>query len=119
MAKTSPLQRTLKFLRDDGFIVGITEKFNPHVKIRQDFCGFADCIAFKVGEPVLAVNAMLLRNRNVHDRFDENDALKTWVDAGHRFEMHQWHIVGARGKRKTWELVRFARTEFGWAEVLG
>jgi hypothetical protein len=101
----SPLQRTLAFLRKEGYIVGITEKWNPHAHIRQDFCGFADCLAFTAGvKGVLAVNAMLLRNRNVHDKFNQNEALRVWLEAGNRFAMFQWHKIGPRGKRKIWKV---------------
>lgn len=100
----SPLQRTLAKLRADGYTVGITEKWNPHAHIRQDFCGFADCLAFRPDTTgVLAVNAMLLRNRNAHEKFKDNTAIPRWLAAGNRFVMHQWHKVGPRGQVKRWE----------------
>lgn len=101
----SPLQRTLGRLRRKGYIVGITEKWNPHIRIRQDFCGFADCLAFRDWEiGVLAVNAMHLRHRTGHKKFNKNKALKIWLMAGNRFSMHQWHKIGSRGKRKIWQV---------------
>ena len=96
-------------LRDEGYTVGITEHFNPWVRIRQDFCGFADCIAFKPGVPTLAVNAMHLKDRT-HHKFESNEKLSLWVASGNAFEMHQWHCVGERGKRKLWEVERVPLT---------
>lgn len=100
----SPLQRTLKMLRDAGWTVGITEHFNPHVRIRQDLFGFADAIAFRKGFPVLALNAMHLKHSSEHDKLRENEALRKWIEAGHRFALYQWHQVGPRGKRKLWKV---------------
>lgn len=39
---SSPTQRTLKYLREQGYLVGIVEFWNPHARIRQDLFGFAD-----------------------------------------------------------------------------
>lgn len=101
----SPLQRTLALLRTAGWTVGITEHFNPHVRIRQDFCGFADAIAFRKGFPVLALNAMHFRHRNEHEKLRENGALKKWIEAGHRFALYQWVQSGERGRRKLWRVM--------------
>jgi hypothetical protein len=101
----SPLQRTLKLLRDSGWTVGITEHFNPHVRIRQDFCGFADAIAFRVGFTTLAVNAMHLKHRHEHDKLRENKALREWIRSGNRFALYQWRKAGDRGRRKLWSVI--------------
>lgn len=42
---SSPTQRTLKYYRDQGYLCGIVEKFNPHAKIRQDLFGVCDIVA--------------------------------------------------------------------------
>ena len=56
MTKTSPTQRTMKALREDGWTVAIVEKWNPHARIRQDLFGFIDLLAVKPGR-TLAVQA--------------------------------------------------------------
>lgn len=106
MGKVSPLQRTLKVLRDAGWTVGITEHWNPHVKIRQDFCGFADCIAFRPGYDTLAVNAMHMKHGADHDKLRENPKLEQWLLSGNRFALYQWHIIAGRWKCYVheWEL---------------
>ena len=47
---TSPTQRSLKYLRDQGYTVAITEKWNSYAKVRQDLFGFIDMIAIKDGQ---------------------------------------------------------------------
>lgn len=45
----TPTERSLKLLRDRGYLVGITEHWNPHARIRQDLFGFIDMIAIGHG----------------------------------------------------------------------
>jgi hypothetical protein len=45
MAVMSPIQRTLKWLRDRGYEAQKTEHFNWHAKVRQDLFGFIDVLA--------------------------------------------------------------------------
>lgn len=52
----SPTERTLKALRDDGWLCAIVEKWNPHARIRQDLYGFIDILAIKP-DRTLAVQA--------------------------------------------------------------
>jgi hypothetical protein len=47
---TSPTQRTLKYLRELGYLVAVVEKWNPHARIRQDLYGFIDVLAVKRDE---------------------------------------------------------------------
>jgi hypothetical protein len=60
MASTSPTQRTLRLLREQGAICEVVEKFNPHVGpygIRQDLFGFIDIIALMPGKGILAIQS--------------------------------------------------------------
>lgn len=41
----SPTQRSLKWLRDKGYKVAITEHWNQWAKVRQDLFGFVDLLA--------------------------------------------------------------------------
>lgn len=43
----TPTERTLKYLKDAGYTVAITERWNPFAKIRQDLFGFVDVLAVK------------------------------------------------------------------------
>ena len=50
----SPLQRTQRELRDQGYFVAKTEHWNHYAKIRQDLFGFIDTLAVN-GKRLLAV----------------------------------------------------------------
>lgn len=57
---TSPTQRTIKAMRDQGRKCGIVEKFNrfvgPH-GIRQDLFGFIDIIAIDPDDGIIAIQS--------------------------------------------------------------
>lgn len=53
---TSPTARTLAELRKRGYMAAVTERWNPHAKIRQDLFGIVDVLAVREGE-TLAVQA--------------------------------------------------------------
>lgn len=42
---SSPTARTLKLLRDEGYTVGVTERWIPQARKRADLWGFADLAA--------------------------------------------------------------------------
>lgn len=52
-----PAERTLQELRKRGYMAAMVEKWNHHVKRRQDLFGFLDVIAVREGEGVLGVQA--------------------------------------------------------------
>jgi hypothetical protein len=53
---TSPTQRSLKRLREQGYLVQVVEHWNAHARIRQDLFGFIDVLAVREGE-ILGVQA--------------------------------------------------------------
>jgi hypothetical protein len=53
---TSPTQRSLKHMREAGYVCAIVEKWNPHARIRQDMFGFIDVLCVK-GEDIVGVQA--------------------------------------------------------------
>lgn len=63
MAKTSPTQRSLKLMRDRGYLCAVTERWNPHAHIRQDLWGFCDilCVA---ADSRIAVQTTTLAHMN-------------------------------------------------------
>lgn len=46
---TSPTQKTLKHLRQQGYTCAIVEKWNAHTQVRQDLFGFVDVLAVGPG----------------------------------------------------------------------
>lgn len=57
---TSPTQRTIRALKDQGRMCGIVERFNQHAGpfgIRQDLFGFIDIISLDPERGVVAIQA--------------------------------------------------------------
>lgn len=107
----SPTQRSLNKLRSDGWFVAITEKWNPHVRIRQDIWGFGDLLAFK-GDDVLIVQTT--SNSNVSSRVEKIKYIPVadhWLQSATRhIHVHGWAKKGPRGKAKRWmcRIIRLA-----------
>jgi hypothetical protein len=107
MGKTTPAQRSLAWLRAEGYTAVVCERWNPHARVRQDLFGFADLMAVRADVPgVLAVQTTTTAHQA--DRLAKAlalPALKVFLEAGNRLEIHGWL------KRKTtrrWELTRRA-----------
>lgn len=105
MAKTSPTQRSLTYLRSLGYTVAITERWNPFAHIRQDLFGFIDLLCFRDNE-VLAVQTT--SGDNVAARVTKIRSIQAaslWLESpSRRIVVHGWRKVGDRGKRKMWEV---------------
>lgn len=105
--KTSPTQRSLAMLREEGWTVAITERWNPFAKIRQDLFGFIDLLAFR-GNVVLAVQTT--SGDHVAERIAKIRTLQAaalWLESHNRkIVVHGWRKVGERGKRKLWDCRR-------------
>lgn len=93
----TPTQRTLKRLRDDGFLAAVVEKWNPHARIRQDLFGVVDVIGIREGETI-AVQATSGSNVSARvKKIAESDATPVIRAAGWRFVVHGWR-KGANGR---------------------
>ncbi len=80
----TPMQRTLAYLRRDGYLCGITEHWNPHVEVRQDLFGFADLIAFR-GSETIAVQCCTTGDINNRTRkVLDNETAEAWVTGYYR-----------------------------------
>lgn len=101
----SPLSRSLKYLRENGYVAEKVEKWNSYAKVRQDFGGFADIIAYNE-ETTLAVQATTTENILARESKIFNlPKLQRWLLSPYRrVEIHGWAKRGGRGKRKTWTL---------------
>ena len=103
---TSPLQRSLKLLRSEGWLCAIVEKWNPHVRSRQDLFGFADILAVRSDDMMLVqttsgsnVAARVAKIRGI-------TAAHIWIRPMRHIYVHGWSKRGPRGKRKLWECRR-------------
>lgn len=86
----TPTQRTLKYLRADGWLCAVVERWNAHAKIRQDLFGVVDVLAIREGETlavqVTSGSGVSARVRKIADA----DATQRIRAAGWRFEVHGW-----------------------------
>jgi hypothetical protein len=102
----SPTTRTLALLRKEKWLAAVTEKWNPHVKIRQDLFGFIDVIAVRSGDiRVLTVQATSYSNMSARANkilgldLEEDDSkgqstaksARIWLESGNRIEIWGWH----------------------------
>lgn len=101
---SSPTQRSLKLLRDAGYLCQIVERWNPHAKVRSDLFGFIDILAVR-GDTVIGVQTTSANNMAA--RVAKIRALPTFKDWLHspsrRVHVHGWGKKGPRGKRKMWQ----------------
>lgn len=103
------LQRSMAELRKRGYTVGKTEMpWNRFSKVRQDFCGFADAIAFSAdSNEVLAIQACAANGDPAKHlrKLAGLESAKVWVSQpARRLEIWSWGKKGQRGKRKLWTL---------------
>lgn len=91
----SPTQRSLKYLRELGYRAAVTEKWNPHARVRQDLFGIVDILAVKDGE---TLGVQCTSDSNVSSRVNkiaEHENTEALREAGWRLEVHGW----TKGKR--------------------
>lgn len=93
---TSPTQRSLKLLRDEGYTVAIVEHFNHFARIRQDLFGFIDLLALR-GDETLAVQTTSYSNVSARvNKIADHENLAAVRKAGWSIAVHGWHKVGNR-----------------------
>jgi hypothetical protein len=101
----TPTARSLKLLRDAGYIAAVVEAWLPYAGVRRDAFGFGDVLAAHPGaQSILLVQATTLDH--VGARLTKARAraeLAVWLAAGGAFEVHGW---GRRGRR--WHCKRVA-----------
>ena len=87
--KVSPTQRSLAYLREEGYLVSVVEHWNPFARIRQDLWGWCDLLALKDTE-ILAVQVTASGVSSRIKKIQESETV-SWVrKAGIRIEVHGW-----------------------------
>lgn len=117
---TSPTQRSLKHLRNQGWTVAIVEHWNSWTKIRQDLFGVFDLLAIRKGPGFTTKAIQVTSTTNVSSRrkkIMESPHARLWCDAGNLIELHGWSKKGPRGKPKKWVLTVESFTEASWLQV--
>lgn len=113
---SKPTQRSLAYLRKNGWTVCIVEKFLPArggmpFPRRIDAFGFGDLLACRKDCFGLHPKQIALVQTTDASSFSKHKAkilaipeFQKWKAAGGIVLLHGWRKGGARGERKTWQL---------------
>ena len=94
----SPMQRSLKLLREAGYTCGITERWNAFAHIRQDLYGCIDFLACQPGIGIVGVQVTTESEIQRHmDKCSDEKRLKDWLRSGGKFIIHAWAKRKPRG----------------------
>ena len=91
----TPTQRTLAYLRAQGYRAAVVEKWNPHAKIRQDLFGILDVVGISKG---ITIGVQCTSDSNVSARVKKiaDHESTPWLrEANWQLEVHGW----TKGKR--------------------
>lgn len=101
----SPTARSLRRLRERGYLCQVVERFNPGARVRQDLFGFIDILAIK-GGITLGVQACTVGDQSKRiAKIKAEPKAAAWLSGYARhIEVHGWGKHGPRGKRKTWDV---------------
>lgn len=103
----SPTARTLAYVRQQGGLAQVVERWNQYARRRVDLWGFIDVLVLDDSPGVLGIQATTTGNvshRLAKLREECGPAMAKWLAAGNRLAVFGWSLKGARGKRKTWTL---------------
>lgn len=120
--KTSPIQRSLKYLRDSGWTACVVEKWLPargSMKFgrRIDAFGFGDILACRFNDlctdpkdpdnrEIALIQTTTLAHMPEHkEKILAIPEFQKWKQAGGLVLLHGWRKKGPRGERKTWQVV--------------
>ena len=92
----TPTQRSLKYLRAEGYTVAIVETWNNWARIRQDLFGFIDLLALKKDE-TLAVQVTASGVSSRLKKIAESPLLPKVREAGWKIHVHGWR-KNSKGK---------------------
>jgi hypothetical protein len=96
----SPTQRSLKLLRDRGYLAEVVEKWIPGANIRKDLWGWCDVVGVKRGE-TLAVQATSASNVSARvKKIADSETVGKVREAGWRIVVFGWKKVAGR-----WQVV--------------
>ena len=92
---SSPTARSLTYCRSLGLLAGVTERWNPHAKIRQDLFGFIDLIVIDghsiSGQGIIGVQATSGSNAAARvKKILAEPRARRWLEARCRIEVWAW-----------------------------
>ena len=102
MASKSPTARTLDYLRDLGYTVGVVERHNAFSGKKNDLFGFIDLIAIRDGE---TIGVQATSTGNINARFKkilEEPRSSEWLRAGNKIMVIGFKKYAKAIDRKLW-----------------
>jgi hypothetical protein len=101
---SSPTQRSLKIMRDQGYYAEVVERFNSFTKRRNDFAGFIDILCLGSGE-IVGVQTTSYSNMSARvKKIKESENFDVVIKAGIKIIVHGWRKVGNRWQVKEVEV---------------
>ena len=102
----SNTSRTLKYLRTQGWVCGMVERFNPYAGpygIRQDLFGFIDIIAL-AEKSVIGVQSCGQNFSEHKKKILENEYAPVWLESSGRILLIGWRKIKLHrgGKALRW-----------------
>ena len=92
----TPTQRSLEYLRAEGYLCEVVEKWNSFTKTRKDLWGWCDILAIRENE-ILAVQVTAAGVSSRIKKIMASDTLPLVRKAGIRIEVHG-HTKNSKGK---------------------
>lgn len=97
----TPTQRTLKKLRDDGWMAEVVERWVPGANIRKDLFGWIDIMALRDGQ-TLAVQCTSYSNMSARvKKIEESETIAEVRKAGWSVWVIGWRKVNNRWADRT------------------
>jgi hypothetical protein len=97
----TPTQRTLKLLRDDGWLAEVVERWVPGANIRKDLFGWIDIVALRDGE-TLAVQCTSYTNISARvKKIADSETVAQVRKAGWLIWVIGWRKVNNRWTQRT------------------
>lgn len=103
----SAVSRSLALLRAQGYTVAVVERWNHHVRIRQDLWGVFDLLAFD-GSEIVGVQVKSHAAGDAEENLRAWTAADAWFRSGGTVAVHVWRKTKPRGEREAWR-VKVAR----------
>ena len=98
----SPTTRSLKHLRDQGYIAEVVERWIPGANIRKDLYGCIDIVAVHAdNKETLGIQTTSYSNMSArYKKALQQEGLRAWLQAGNQFVVHGWK----KNKSNRWEV---------------
>ena len=99
---TNSIQRTLKLIKEYGWIYWVTEKWNHYTRRREDMFQFCDILCLD-GKRTIAIQACGSDYQEHVRKISENEYVIPWLMAGNELQIFSWRkLKKVRGKKATY-----------------